>query len=147
MIQHITRYSTGLCRVAVDLTEVYLKTLPTRTSWPSPYQEKALQYYDAVAHVLRLSEACVEENARGSLIADRAELSVVHTALLVHLHAQVIRNDESREIVAFDSNRMGGMYARCVHFATAHQKLQECIILLEVNGGKLDNAIEWFLER
>ncbi|KAI1827198.1 hypothetical protein F4861DRAFT_436636 [Xylaria intraflava] len=135
VILQVGRYTPELARYIIENTKELPLGDPALTS-----------YCDAIRHVIRLStiDECAQQSI--SLLADRASLWVVYTAMLVHLHAKV--KQRSQGLLRLTRPGPAEAYTSCEGFnlvVEAHREARGAIRTLYDAGGELDRTTRCYI--
>ncbi|KAI0466908.1 hypothetical protein F4859DRAFT_496359 [Xylaria cf. heliscus] len=150
VVAQVGRYTPELARYTIEDIARHLYVLQKRTSLPPYYPSRVLSNYsNTIRYVLRLSttaEGVVQQNI--NLLADRAYLSVLHAAVLVHSHAKIIEVDFSEGLLQLDCPGLAEAYTSYEDFhlvTEGYREAQEAIRTLHDAGGKLERVARWFI--
>ncbi|KAI0414500.1 hypothetical protein F5X98DRAFT_389764 [Xylaria grammica] len=150
VIRRVARYSPELGRLVIQEARRYVCELPRRTGLArESVNESTRDYCSTVAYILGLMDK-YESGRQVELgdLGDRAAISILYAALLIHLHAKTNLAIMSRGLLDMSGNATAESYTSYEGFQTvtaAYSQAMRAIHCFEENGGQLDDGSEWIL--
>ncbi|KAI1661531.1 hypothetical protein F4813DRAFT_386061 [Daldinia decipiens] len=146
IICHVNRYIPDLGQYVADHVMRYLYSLEPRDHLPEEsQQEETNSYLEAVRHVLQLSRGNCHQEA--SLLFVQVSLLIIHAVLLNQLHAKVIKDSGSKNILQWDGPGVAEAYMSDENFhkvSEAHNEVVEAVKSLEDTGRMPNTNVHWF---
>ncbi|KAI3316574.1 hypothetical protein HD806DRAFT_424647 [Xylariaceae sp. AK1471] len=150
VIRQVTRYSPELGQFMIEETRRHVCRLPRRTSLGEEYNNESIRdCCSIVTHVLGLMDQYEgDKQVELGHLADRAAMSIIYAALLVHLHAKTIMAVQSRGLLEMSGHATADSYTSYENFQSvtaAYSQVIQTIHCLKEKGGQLDDGSIWIL--